>query len=108
METGLKSYICQYESGGTVHSCRIEALSAEDALARMRALPWGVGAGPVGLPRRHHPQLERVTSYAVACLRQMRQLMGDHAAGADVGGAELRTAAATPRMASGMKATKSQ
>jgi hypothetical protein len=76
MDEGLKSYLCRYESGGVEHSCRIEASSAEEAAAIMKALPWGEGSGPVGEPRRHHPHLERVASYAAACLRQVRQLMG--------------------------------
>lgn len=76
MDAELKSYICRYESGGVILSCRIDALSSEDAAARMRALPWGIGAGPIGQPRRYHPHLDRVVNYAVTSLNQLRQLMG--------------------------------
>jgi hypothetical protein len=76
MDTELRTYICRYESGGVIHSCRIDARSVEDAAARMHALPWGIGAGPIGHPRRYHPHLDRVITYAVASLNQIRHLMG--------------------------------
>lgn len=76
MDAELKTYICRYESGGAIHSCRIDARSVEDAAARMHALPWGIGAGPIGHPRRYHPHLDRVITYAVASLNQLRLLLG--------------------------------
>jgi len=90
MERDRKSYICHYQSGGAEYSCRIDAASPDEAARIMNALPWAPGSGPIGEPKRHHPQVDAAVNYAVAALRHMRQLMSATPADAHSSGQPVR------------------